>query len=401
MNWILFLHIYQPPYQEEKFLRKATEESYKVVLDILKGHPKSKVTLNISGSLIDLLEDFGYQEVLYGFKELIEKGQVELVGTAKYHPILPLIPEKEVIRQIKLQEKTLEKYFGDSFKRQGFFIPELAYSKKVAKVIKELGYRWIILDEISHSGSIGLISFNKKYLIEGLDLQVIFRNRNLSDLFFTPWLKEEEDFFRVRKWDGRSEKFTVTCCDGENFGHHQKGKEKILIDLLEDRRLKTITCSDYLSLLEDREYVTPIESSWSSRKDELKSSIPYGLWNYPGNPIHEKLWRLQKIALETRDQLDSRAQTLLDKALSSDYFWWAGAMPWWHVDIIEQGAEKLYEVVELSSLDGRAKDQAGLLKEKISKTARDWHASGKAEKIKRAFFKREDFDCYFGGEKVS
>jgi len=76
-------------------------------------------------------------------------------------------------------------------------------------------------------------------------------------------------------------------------------------------------------------------------------------------------------------------------------------MPWWHVDIIEQGAEKLYEVVELSSLDGRAKDQAGLLKEKISKTARDWHASGKAEKIKRAFFKREDFDCYFGGEKVS
>ncbi|MCD6096732.1 hypothetical protein J7J60_00090, partial [bacterium] len=124
MYWINILHIYQPSWQSKQVLDKVVKESYNPILDILQKNKQIKISLNICGSLTELLSNFGYKEVLQRIKYLSQRGQIELLGSAKYHPFLPLLPKEEIIRQIKLNEQTNKKYFGKYWKPEGFFSPE-------------------------------------------------------------------------------------------------------------------------------------------------------------------------------------------------------------------------------------------------------------------------------------
>lgn len=148
MQWANLLHIYQPPNQKKEVLTKVVDESYAKILDILEGRPKIKINLNICASLTEQLIESGFRRIIERIKKLAERKQIELVGSAKYHPILPLLPKKEVIRQIKLNENLNQKYFGKIWRSRpkglsraesrGFFLPELAYHKKPPELLNNL-----------------------------------------------------------------------------------------------------------------------------------------------------------------------------------------------------------------------------------------------------------------------
>ncbi|NIA18447.1 MAG: polysaccharide deacetylase family protein, partial [Actinobacteria bacterium] len=179
MLWINFIHLYQPANADAHIIKEATEKSYYRIIRAMEEHPGIKFTFNITGCLVLRWEELGYLDLVKRIKSLIKKKQIELTGTAAYHPLLPLIPEEEAIRQIKDQEKILKKYFGQK-KPDGFFLPEMAYSPKIGKLIKKLGYKWIILDEIAYNGKLEQVDFNKKYYDKATGLKIIFRSRNLS-----------------------------------------------------------------------------------------------------------------------------------------------------------------------------------------------------------------------------
>lgn len=120
MYWANFLHFYQPPTQKPYWVNKITAESYRPILKGLLEQKTNKITLNINGILLELFEEHGHMDVIDLIRELLKSGQIELTGSAKYHPLLPFLPEAEVIRQIELNEATLRKYFGDLWKRTGF-----------------------------------------------------------------------------------------------------------------------------------------------------------------------------------------------------------------------------------------------------------------------------------------
>ena len=149
MYWANLLHIYQPPGQKKEIIDQVVKESYNRILAILQSNPKIRISLNVCASLTEQLVEYGYQDFLDQIKELVKKKQIELVSSAAYHPILPLLPKIEVNRQIKLNEDINQKYFGEAWQPKGFFLPELAYDKKTALIIQDLGYKWIILDEIA------------------------------------------------------------------------------------------------------------------------------------------------------------------------------------------------------------------------------------------------------------
>ena len=109
MNWINFLHFYQPANADAHIIKEAIDLSYYRIVRALEEYPKIKFTLNITGCLVLRWEEMGYLDLIKRIKKLIKRNQIELVGTASYHPLLPLIPEKEAIRQIKDQEKILKK----------------------------------------------------------------------------------------------------------------------------------------------------------------------------------------------------------------------------------------------------------------------------------------------------
>ena len=149
ITWINFLHFYQPPTADNEVVIEAVEKSYNRIISALNRNPSIKFTINIAGCLLEKLADLGYTNLLNNINNLISKKQIELTGSAAFHPILALLPDKEIYRQIEINEQILKKYFGKNFKCKGFFIPEAAYSPRVAKIIKKRNYNWLILDEVS------------------------------------------------------------------------------------------------------------------------------------------------------------------------------------------------------------------------------------------------------------
>jgi predicted glycosyl hydrolase (DUF1957 family) len=393
MYWANFLHIYQPPTQTEEIVRKVTEECYKKLVSVLQNKSRGKITLNISAVLTSHLDRYGYGDVIEGLRELAERGQIEFTGSAMYHPILPLIAEKEVIRQIELNTKTNRRYFGNVYDPKGFFPPEMCYSFDVAKIVAKLGFSWIIVDEMSFRGKIGIARDDTIYQIEGLDnFSVFFKERPYSAGLTYGRYPDAQSFLKGLGNKLHEHHYLLTGTDGEIYGHHRPGQERLLEGVFAEGTPKTCTIAELFQYFDRIEKVTPLPSSWSTWEDEMVQGVPYPQWSYPDHEIHQLQWRLTNLAIEvinltpgTSEGYDE-ARHLLDEGLHSCQYWWASCRPWWDTGMIEAGAERLYHAI--LSVKGLPQDEveiAGALFASIVETARKWQETGKAKAMKQQY----------------
>lgn len=340
MIWINFLHLYQPGNTEDRFIRDAVEKSYDKIISALENNPRAKFTLNISGCLLLRMDNLGYGNLISRIRTLIKKGQIELTGSASYHPLLPLIPKDEAIDQIKENERILLKYFN--YKPQGFFSPEMAYSPKLSKLIKTLGYEWLILDEISATGP---LENGQVYKDKASGLKIIFRSRAISQTFVPDTL--------LVSADKNPDKTIITATDGELYGLRHIDPDEKLESLLRSADYKTKTVSEFLDGMPTKP-VSLRESTWESDEDELKNGMPFALWYNKNNAIHKDLWRLVGMARKTiRTFRDDKnygwAEWHYTRGVASCMFWWASGKDFrnvfgpvaWNPDEIERGANDL------------------------------------------------------------
>lgn len=343
--WVNFLHIYQPPWQEEGIVHQAAHESYDYLLTLLAKYPNFTFTLNISGSLLEQLHALE-PAILAKLQKAVENKRLELTGSAFYHPILPLLPEQEIIRQIRLNQEILFKYF--KCKPTGFYLPEMAYSLKTAKIIKKLGYTWIILDPISATKK---TENNSLYQIKNLDLKVVFRNRDYSQNY------PAEIIYQKLKHKIPSDEVIISATDGEMYGHKHEDWQGHLEKIVANKNLQIFTVSQYIKTLKQTETISLRDSSWETSTQELKKNIPFALWQDPKNAIHQALWQLTNFSIVLvkkypKDKNFTWARHHLDRGLSSCTFWWASARKTgvfsqlaWHPDMVDNGAEELVRTI--------------------------------------------------------
>ncbi|MFH1535180.1 MAG: hypothetical protein ABIF80_04325 [Patescibacteria group bacterium] len=400
--WATLLHIYQPPGWDEKIVRKVARESYIPLFRILKKNPQIKITLNINGSLTEQLAQYKLNEIITNIKLLAGREQIEFTGSAMYHTVLPKLPVSEIRRQIHLNTKVNTKYFGKIYQPVGFFPPEMCYSNKVAKVLVKENFSWIVLDEISFEGKKGVMNWENGYRIKGTSLKVAFRNRKISDLFAVKPQAETKKMFRENCCTGEP---LFVAMDGETLGHHRPGMEKVFEELTLDKKVQTVTYSQALRAYGSFKSISPYSSSWASSERELKKGIPFELWDHPKNPIHKLQWELFNLAIvivteSKSDKNFKSARTLLDKSMSSDFFWWASAHPWWSVEIIEEGVARLQKLINsLNNPPAIKLKKANLLAKEIIDLARQWQDSGHAYKEKKMFLAGYNYKPYMAGKK--
>ena len=406
MIWSSFLHIYQPPWQTKEMTKKIARQSYWRIVHILEKHPLAKITLNINGTLTEQLAAHGEAPLLRAFSTLAKRGQIEFVGSAKYHAILPLIPRKEVIRQIELNNLTNKKYFGQWYNPKGFFPPEMCWDNRLAPILKQLGFEWVILDEIAVNSVLKKNNNITTACYDGVsNLHFFFRSRFASDLFTTAIVKSADHFLSLIG-KRRADDMLITAFDGENLGHHSPLMDNRFEEIVEHPSIRMLTHSELFRICSIRKRVSPRASSWSSRPQDLKRGIPYPLWQYPGNALQKIQWDITNEALRFvrwgKNEKYGTAQTLLDQALSSDQYWWASAMPWWGVDELLRGTSLYLRAVEAIPSSSATTASKKIHREfsRLEYLARLWHSSGKAGKIKRAFLRHEPLERFFGGEKV-
>lgn len=363
-----------------------TEECYRKIFAGILNIPRARLSLNINGILCEFLEKYGSEDVLKNIKTLIDRGNIELTGSAKYHAFLPLLPDSEIERQIRLNEESMNKYFGSSWKRGGFFSPEMAYSKRVAQIAQKMGYKWMILDSRSFPAE-EVYSKDRIYKLKGVDnFNVFFRDHDVSVTILLAQAITAATLLRHLGSRLETDGYLVTAMDGETFGHHRPGLENLLFELLQSPEIEPVAVSDLVEKFPDHIGIEPYDSTWAITKKDLNNHVAFSRWNSEDNIIHKKQWELTNLAIEVvhRDSVGEEVRGMLDRALHSDQYWWASASPWWNIEMIERGAHELKSVVmEAPKASSEEKQKADDLYDDILATAFDWQRNGLVDEIAR------------------
>ena len=333
--WIPLWHIYQPPHQSKYWVEKIAKESYEQIIQIYKKHPNAKFILNINASLTLLFKKYKLDHIIEGIKELAKKGQCEFVSTLAYHPIAPLIPEREITRQIKLNDKIHKEIFGDAYNPTGVWLPEMAYAKKVIRPIAKLGYKWISLAGVASNGTWTNTGYT--YVKQGnFKLNVLFRDDSVSlDIAFG----KTGNFINLLK--GRKGKFVFTTVDGETIGHHQKHLVNALDSWLtvidKDETLTTMDSKELFESFKCKSESLALPSSWSTTYQDILSGNFYPLWleqnQEPYKTAHKLAWdhlynlmaavkEVEKSLPQTKIAQFEEVRNLLDNCLFSCSYWW-------------------------------------------------------------------------------
>jgi hypothetical protein len=202
--------------------------------------------------------------------------------------------------------------------------------------------------------------------------------------------------------------YLLTGTDGEVYGHHRPGQERLLQDVWAQGLPQTCTISELIQLFPKREKANPLPSSWSTWEDEMNRGIPYPQWDYPGHELHRLQWQLTRLALDIVKSVPqtvegyAEARKLLDEGLHSCQYWWASCRPWWDTGMVEWGARKLFDAI--SKLRGALSEdklqQAKNLLELVIATARRWQDTGEAKRKKEEYLKEHgevSSELTFGG----
>jgi len=302
------------------------------------------------------------KQIIPTYKKYQEEGQIEISTTPFYHPILPLIYNSEVAKEInkkidmpkenyRYEEdcvwhiKEAIKYYRHMFgvRPQGMWPSEQAISSDTLPILIKQRISWIVADE-------GILFQTLKKPRNGKDLYrayslddksgeltIVFRDRYLSDLIgftyhnhdtdkavsdFMQHLKNINNFFKNK------DSLVVIAMDGENAWEYYKNDGRDFLNLLykrisEAKDVQAVTVKEYLNLNKQRCRIKKIRpGSW----------INSDFTKWIGGKAKNRAWQLingaRKILEEKKAKLPKDKLAIIYKQIyileGSDWFWWYG-----------------------------------------------------------------------------
>src|SRR5580704_1410533 len=141
----LLIHAHQPCGNFEDVLERAYETSYLPFVEQLEKHPGVHLGLHYSGPLLTWFEEHR-PEYFVRLKNLVQGGQVELVGGGFYEPILVSIPQEDQHEQITRLAAYLEKHFGRL--PSGAWLAERVWEPQLPSVLATANVAYTLVDDI-------------------------------------------------------------------------------------------------------------------------------------------------------------------------------------------------------------------------------------------------------------
>lgn len=311
------------------------------------------------------------------YKEMQEKGIIEISTTPYYHPILPLLCDsfaaKMAIPNIQLPKRRFlhpedavtqvnkavsfhTKVFGKA--PRGMWPSEGSVSEEIVPIISDAGIKWIATDEEILAKSINTIfdrdseevvkdakTLYKAYRaqVEGKGVNIFFRDHSLSDLIgfvYSKWDAEHasQDFInrlhRIRErliTQGNLDDFVVPIIlDGENAWEYYKNDggdflRALYGKLSRDPLIRPVTMSEYIDAHPPKSTLPSLFSgSWINHN--------FKIWI--GHEEDNTAWDLleeTRRALVEFEREGTADKTSVEKAWQeiyiaegSDWCWWYG-----------------------------------------------------------------------------
>jgi len=252
MSELIFLfavHNHQPVGNFSSVFKKAFKDCYLPFLAEMEKHSSIKFTLHFSGPLWEYMQEKekGCLEIV---KEMVKKGQTELMGGGFYEPILSIIPEEDRLGQIEMMNKFLKENF--TVKPRGLWLSERVWEPHLPKTLGQSGIEYTFLDE-EHFRYAGIKDIHTYYITEdeGYPLSLFPIDKKLR--YFIPFRKLEDiqSYFQEIKEKGGT---AILGDDGEKFGLwpgtnkwvYEEGWLRSFLIFLEHEDIQTLTCSEFL-----------------------------------------------------------------------------------------------------------------------------------------------------------
>ena len=175
-------HYYFDDYANEDILQQIAARSYvpanRMLLDLVNQYKgKFKVAFSISGVALEQLEIFA-PEVIDGFRDLANTGQVEFLTETYAHSLASLFDPEEFRNQVQQHAERIEMLFG--MKPTVVRNTELIYSDEIAEMVSDMGYTKMITEGAKHV--LGWKSPNYVYQAATRpEMKLLLKNSRFSD----------------------------------------------------------------------------------------------------------------------------------------------------------------------------------------------------------------------------
>lgn len=140
----LVLHNHQPIGNFDSVFEQAYEDSYRPFLDVFEPFRELNISLHVSGSLMDWLDQH-HPEYVDRLAVLVQAGRIEIIGGAYYEAILSMLPSRDRIGQIEMYREWLEQRLGATVK--GMWMPERVWEQSFTSDVVRAGVQYTVLDD--------------------------------------------------------------------------------------------------------------------------------------------------------------------------------------------------------------------------------------------------------------
>ncbi|MEA5469115.1 hypothetical protein [Spirulina sp. 06S082] len=325
----LGLHMHQPPGN----LKLLIEENPFEAEQIMRCYERAvryanllqdAACLQVGFSGI-LLEQFLDPEIIEKYAPFInipdmldrygKANNIELIGMGYYHPIFPLIPQRDWQEHLVRGKEIVEKAFGRS--PTGFWPPEMAFCMEMIPALVEVGYSYVVVDGVHIKPESGILDIYKPYraTYEGKTIAIIPRERDISNAQESGtdpvWFDREVCQKVAHSPAPDAPRLVTTWSDGENGGWFRQMHEQSgffghfftpFIEMIRNNStsLRSLKLSDYLQ----------------EHPPEEEAFVQTGAWNV-GNTSGFDLsqWagsEAQKQAVETICRVSDRYWKIVD-----------------------------------------------------------------------------------------
>lgn len=350
------IHIHQPLGNFLFVFEKLYQTCYRPFLEIMSDHPALKFSFHSSGHLLQWLEE-NHSEFVDRLSHMVGAGQVEILGSGFYEPILAAIPRKDRRGQLQMYRRYLKKKFRAAPK--GIWLTERVWEPQIAEDLAATGIRYVIVDDRHFLASGHEKEQLDSYYVteaEGKPLAIFPIDQKLR--YMIPFRPVTELTEYLETLHGQNREAAIYIDDGEKFGGWPGTQEWVYekkwlhgflesLEALQEKFLETTTFSEFMqkvpakglcylpnaSYAEMEEWALPatkgveLEALRKSFGSEAKEQIYLrgGHWKnflvkYPeANRMHKKMLLLSDMAREKKKS--GKVIETLYKAQCNDAYW--------------------------------------------------------------------------------
>ncbi len=137
------VHAHQPVGNFPTVIRDAHEKSYRPFLATVARYPTFKFAIHFSGWLMQTLESM-FPEDMALLREMVARGQAELVGGGFAEPVLAAIPHRDRCAQLAAMNQQLARYGAHPC---GAWLTERVWEASVVPALVASGLKYVMVDD--------------------------------------------------------------------------------------------------------------------------------------------------------------------------------------------------------------------------------------------------------------